>query len=378
MRRVRSSARFQNCVFAFCATSLVRPSSAFVSPLSRSRLVSSRNLAFLSTRWASSSSSSTTSATGPMTTTTTAHEKVPWFIGGDFAGLQAKFRPFDGSLIPLPEYLIPDALREWGQEPTILEVLVSEEKGEGEQDNMLLDLLLKRQTITVFPAIGCGIDNLETQKAQESFPKETSHWSQYEESAAAVALDTTLSSSEEGSCLHKTETLFALPDSHRIRIGLTLKVQKENDGVLSHEIQSPIVIHLERQTNTTSSHGTIADGGGLDGRTMSTLLGKWLKTMTSFAERKNIQGGQWKASSEDVRPSSTTGSVVAMTVIHLAGNVTIATAGLPVTENNQQGFLLEVSHFSGGSKRTMERRFLGLECPKRANYRQETGTYITL
>jgi hypothetical protein len=285
-------------------------------------------------------------------------------VGGDFAGLQAKFSPSDGSLIPIPEYLIPKALVEWGQEPTVLEVLVSEEKDEDE------DAFLKRQTITVFPAIGCGIDNLETQKSQESFPKELSHWSQHSDSAAA--LDTTLSSSE-GSCLHKTETIFSLPDSHRIRVGLTLKVQKMNDGV-SHEIQSPIVIYLERQTSATSSHGTRADGGGLDGRTISNLLGGWLKAMVSFGEKKPIQAGHWQAS-DDVRPSTES---VTTTIIHLAGNITIATTRLRDNEDGQQGFLLEVSHFSGGSKRATERRFLGLERPDRTNYRQETGAYITL
>lgn len=59
--------------------------------------------------------------------------------GGDFAGLAATFNPGDGDFIPIPDYLIPDGLKEWGQEPKCLEVLVSEDihsDEEGEESVM--------------------------------------------------------------------------------------------------------------------------------------------------------------------------------------------------------------------------------------------------
>ena len=56
-------------------------------------------------------------------------------MGGDFAGYVGKFSPSDGALIPLPLYLVPEDLREWGQEPSSLEILVSEETTKSEDDD---------------------------------------------------------------------------------------------------------------------------------------------------------------------------------------------------------------------------------------------------
>lgn len=78
--------------------------------------------------------------------------------GGDFAGLSASFSPQDGTLIKVPEHLVPEALLEWGKAPSCFEVLVSEE---------FSDNNLKRQTVQILPAVGCGVDNLETFKKEE-------------------------------------------------------------------------------------------------------------------------------------------------------------------------------------------------------------------
>lgn len=48
-------------------------------------------------------------------------------LGGDFAGLSANFA-LDGTIIPVPEHLVPKDLLEWGDHPTCLEILVSEEE----------------------------------------------------------------------------------------------------------------------------------------------------------------------------------------------------------------------------------------------------------
>ena len=40
--------------------------------------------------------------------------------GGDFAGLVATFNPSDGTFIPIPEYLVPSELLEWGQGKQII------------------------------------------------------------------------------------------------------------------------------------------------------------------------------------------------------------------------------------------------------------------
>ena len=48
-------------------------------------------------------------------------------MGGDYAGLSATFSAITGELIPVPEYLVPKVLLEWGQGPSCLEVIVSED-----------------------------------------------------------------------------------------------------------------------------------------------------------------------------------------------------------------------------------------------------------
>ena len=185
-------------------------------------------------------------------------------VGGDFAGLMAKFSPTDGSLVPVPVHLIPSSLLEWGQEPSALEVLVSEEWDSAAT-------VLCRQEVTVLPETGCGVDNLETMKSAVTIDKEQTAWSQPSEST--LILDTTTASDAE-TTIQRLETQFSLPEFHRVRISFDWKIQGDP---LSCQIQSPIVLQLERQTNVTSSQGTRADGGGLDGRTVSQLLGDWLR-----------------------------------------------------------------------------------------------------
>jgi hypothetical protein len=87
-----------------------------------------------------------------------------YVLGGDFAGKAATFNPADGSLIDIPDYLIPEALIEWGQAPKCLDILVSEDIDEE---------LLVRSTVTVLPGTGCSIDNLETVKVTDDIDLST-------------------------------------------------------------------------------------------------------------------------------------------------------------------------------------------------------------
>ena len=296
-------------------------------------------------------------------------------MGGDFAGYVGKFSPSDGALIPLPLYLVPEDLREWGQEPSSLEILVSEETTKSEDDDEE-ELLLQRQTITVLPAIGCGVDNLETTKSEEIYQKEdTVSWSDSNHPSVR-AMDATILSSEGAQKL-RLETLFALPEAHRVRVSFDLQIQQQqpkegdNGKELSYEIQSPIQIQLERQTSETSTKGTRADGGGLDGRTVSTLLGDRLRQQLKFAELKPATEGSWKS----VDDSSAT---VLSPLIHLPGNITIASG-----PGEDQEWILEVSHFTSstssdnaleGTRRTLQRTFQGFESSTK--YSEEAGEFL--
>lgn len=305
-------------------------------------------------------------STCSMSTTASSSEDELSLWGGDFAGYVGKFAPSDGALIPLPVYLVPADMIEWGQEPSCLEILVSEEM-QGTSSGSIENAILERQTITVLPAIGCGVDNLETQKSKEIFPEESTVLWQDSQHPSVKALDVVTQSIEGGDEeTHRLETIFALPDSHRVRVSIdfNFKVISSKD---SYEIQSPVRVQLERRTSSTSTKGSLADGGGLDGRTVSTLIGDTLKPQLSFAQQKPATQGKWKSADSLSQ------------VVHLPGDITIATG-----PGDNQSWILEVSHFTSsnnsdnaleGSKRALQRVYQGSE-PCTTKFSEETSEYV--
>jgi len=232
------------------------------------------------------------------------------FYGGDYAGLSATFSAATGDLIPVPEYLVPDALLEWGQGPSCLEVIVSEDF---ENDK------LTRQTVTVVPDVGCGIDNLDTMKDEQVIDTLKECLNIFENDSV-VALDCTLPNKAT-----RSETTFSLQNGQRMRVMVDMQ---------DKQVKSPITLVLEQQTSTTSSGGTIADGGGLDGRTVSRLLGDLAKGKP-FAE---MEPAQW----DDADKQST------RTLLHLPGNVTVA--------YDEDLTVLKVGHVKDDSIRRVVRR----------------------
>ncbi len=184
-------------------------------------------------------------------------------MGGDFAGLAATFNPGNGAFIPVPEHFVPNALLDWGQEPKCLELLVSEET---------IDTTFKRNTITVLPSTGCSIDNLETIRVDD----EIDLTFKYGKGTNVVGLQYEVGN-KNGAL--RLETVFGMSDGYRMRVLLDVV-----PSTSTFAVQSPMVLALERRTNTVSSSGTIADGGGLDGRTVSMLLGEKLRQSKTFAE----------------------------------------------------------------------------------------------
>lgn len=238
-------------------------------------------------------------------------------MGGDFAGLAATFNPGDGSLVPIPAHLVPDALLEWGQEPKCLDILVSEESSDG--------VTMTRHTISVLPGTGCSIDNLETTKVEDTidlsptFGRGTNIVGlQYEVGRKKNAL--------------RLETVFGMPEGYRMRVILDVI-----PSATTFAVQSPMVLALERRTNTVSSGGTIADGGGLDGRTVSMLLGDLLRRSKTFVDDQPLDGYHENGDLKHVS---------------LPGNVSIAYGWL--TEGD---WVLQTSHVHGGVRRVLSRRF---------------------
>ena len=235
--------------------------------------------------------------------------------GGDYAGLTATFSSTTGALLPVPEYLVPKVLLEWGQAPSCLEVIVSEEV-DGDH--------LTRQTVTVVPDVGCGVDNLDTLKSQEKIDLTKGRLGVFDSSV--VAFDY---SPQDGRI--RSETTFLLANTGQ-RLRVLVHVEEGRD------LKSPITVVLERQTCETSSGGTIADGGGLDARTVSQLLGDGFRGK-KFAD---IEPVAWDKGDEE-----------RMTTLILPGNATISYGALSST-----GLTLEVGHVTdGASRRVVRRRF---------------------
>jgi len=197
--------------------------------------------------------------------------------GGDFAGLTATYDPIDGSFVPIPEYLIPDELTEWGQEPNCLEILVSEDITLGENNQ---EHTMTRATTTILPCTGCSVDNLETTLAKDEIDFESLIRS-IENDGQGVGEMVGLQYPLVNDNL-RVETIFGLEEEEgtdRIRVVIDL--------IPSHEgfaIKNPMMLTLERQTSSISSGGTISKGGGLDGQSIYRLLGERLRRVTTFQE----------------------------------------------------------------------------------------------
>ena len=166
----------------------------------------------------------------------------PVLVSGDYAGLSATF-DITGKLIPVPEHLVPPALLEWGQAPSSLETLVSIGSG-------------KRWTATILPETGCGVDNLQLTRTEESF------------SGHCLLTHDCIFSVDHSIHQQKlrVESYFCLDldddnkEDSRFRSRLALNIQVKDDQKL--QLIGPISVSLERQVDVRSSDGTVGKGGG--------------------------------------------------------------------------------------------------------------------
>jgi len=254
-------------------------------------------------------------------------------LGGDFAGLAATFSPIDGSLIDIPIHLIPEAMLEWGQEPKCLEILVSEDFANNQE--------LQRTTLTVLPETGCGIDNLDTQKSKDTIELSSADNS---DNKNVIALQYSTTSRDDNL---RMETIFGIDDTYRMRVVLDLI---PNDEVFA--IQSPMLVTKERRTSMTSTSGTRADGGGLDGRTVSQLLGDELRRTPTFAEETPSQVSEERNS---------------IRYVYLPHGITLAYGWTPEDE-----WVLQVGKEANGVRRVVARKFVVVEGQEQLDFDVES------
>ena len=182
------------------------------------------------------------------------------FFGGDYAGQSATFSSVDGKLIPVPEHFCPPAMVEWGQVPGCLECIVSEDLMDKEEDTVL-----RRSIVNVLPEVGCGLDNLDTMSTKDDVPIDL--YDEFNLSGVGIATAFIEDKKRRVECIFMMKSVS--DDEEKIvRNRITINLHENN------QLKSPIEISRERKTSAESSKGTIADGGGLDARTVTNLVGR--------------------------------------------------------------------------------------------------------
>jgi hypothetical protein len=195
----------------------------------------------------------------------------------NYAGLLASFDASTGVLVPLPDYYIPSALKEWGQVPTVLETLTSSSEG------LVTGNHSRLQTI-VLPETGCGIDNLETIMAKESIQSLACQRGGLSDSLAALV------TSSKASTVEYFEAVFP----HQISEDVKNSKYRCRVAVPVVSDSKPIKMVIERLVDDDESGNKIiadTNGGGLDGQSVARWLGSQLNS------------GKWRAFAEGTRPS---------------------------------------------------------------------------
>jgi hypothetical protein len=184
-------------------------------------------------------------------------------FGGDFAGQYATFSPSDGKVIHVPDHLVPEAMIEWGQVPSCLECLVSE-------DWIMEDdkpTLLERSTVTVLPETGCGIDNLETSTFITKLRMDEMNVFDMDD---GDALKVGLFFNQEDKNIHFIISINTEND-HMQRCRVTIPLEETTKYGRKRHIE----VVRERKTSKISSKGSAGNrGGGLYGSTVMELVGK--------------------------------------------------------------------------------------------------------
>lgn len=255
-------------------------------------------------------------------------------MGGDFLGLSATFHPQTGALIPIPEYMIPKSLVQWGQAPTSLQVFASEDIDPNDGSS---PQHLRRQTWTMYPETDCGMENIQTHRVapvqqfvehvvsnrltaaiknddgdinstrrrrNDDIPSATARvWTDH--------LPTTDAASNTVIIVESAFVAFAKnDDQHRIRMAVQVEIDERHDGTNSHNnttslsssatssynIVSPVKIILERRLDPVATFGShFTKGGGLHAAQLTRWMGPMLPKYESFAG--NPMGGKWRRNS---------------------------------------------------------------------------------
>ena len=318
---------------------------------------------------------------------------------GDHAGYHAEFSAMDGSLVPIPSRFVPDELIMWGQSPKCWEQLVSEGVGSDLESNARGNsnvdsninsnskTSFQRNTTTVFPGVGCGLDSLDTIVSTEVY-----HWSNcwegnenndnenssesssscttdndktilriwHSETEGVAILDALLSTqkneedaitptvatSDTTTKTFRLETLFALPaKDHRLRVTMDVPVTRQsNNKGYRYELSSsrPIRTHWERRYDIMAEDDSTLRilasnfnddvNGHLDAGTVFGLIGEDLRRWRSDITEVPLQPDPTNKSEEE--------KVVGGVLLKLTKHLSIVTG--PIVHKDSMGWYLEI------------------------------------
>jgi hypothetical protein len=235
--------------------------------------------------------------------------------GGDFIGLSATIDHRDGALRPVPEHLVPQKLIRWGQAPTCLQVLVSED-GDDKTTGNATTAYWSRQTLTVFPETDCGVENLQTKRSVDEV--ETSRILRSLDSSVRVLTHGEVHNTHHQPRRMTVESTFGWFDEHRVRLVVKVDIDLAPAtacNATNFHITTPVQVVLERQIGTTRGSAIGEPGGGLDSQQLTMWMGQILPKYSSFAEHGSP--GVWKTNATGDSPFD-------VPTLVLPGNLTIS------------------------------------------------------
>jgi len=140
----------------------------------------------------------------------------------------------------------------------------------------------ERNVVTIMPEVGCGLDNLDTMKNQQSIPNVNTI-----SIDGLVKVNVGIATAFLTDAKRRVECIFVVQEDGKdtsdgdyddnTAISVSTSTTRYRISINLHEnnqLRSPIDMTKERKTSDDSSKGTIAKGGGLDSRTVARLIGK--------------------------------------------------------------------------------------------------------
>jgi len=239
----------------------------------------------------------------------------------------ATFSSIDGKLIRVPEHFVPKSMVEWDRVPSCLECIVSEDMLlEPERDGNGNGIsILERNVVNIMPAVGCGVDNLDTMEAKDLIPLD-----RYQEFVLGDVKIATVFMQEKRrrvECIFMMNTHSANDDEEElVRTRVCCYLHDNN------QLKSPIEITKERKTSRESSRGIIAKGGGLDARTVTGLVGKD-NISRPFCDGEAMDlcklDGVWTVNEETVERDASFWNSDASTSFSVPGNILVRNCPSP-------------------------------------------------